>query len=255
MSAIVELNNVDLSYPIYSMRASSLRNALANIAVGGRLLKDGQDIIHVNALSKVHFSLNVGDRLGIIGHNGAGKTTLLKVIAGIYEPDSGRVSVSGRISSMIDISLGLDHTLTGRENLIRMGRLRGHSSAQVNRLIPEITEFSELGAYIDLPVKTYSSGMMMRLVFALATTLEPDILLLDEWLSAGDADFHEKAVARMNSILERARALILASHDFGMVQAICNKLLVLDGGAQVYFGDLAGWNFATHSPVNAPQPV
>lgn len=239
MSNIIGLYGVELSYPIYSIRAHSLRNTLANLAVGGRLLKDGQDIIHVKALDGISLTLEEGDRMGIIGHNGAGKTTLLKVIAGIYEPDRGRVEVKGRISSMIDISRGIDNTLTGRENLLKLGRMRGFTTKQILAKLPEIIDFSELGAYIDLPMKTYSSGMAARLVFAVATSLDPDILLLDEWIGAGDASFHEKASDRMNNILERSRALVLATHNVGLVKRVCNKVLVLNGGQQAFFGDTA----------------
>jgi len=243
MSNIISVSGVELSYPVYSIRAHSLRNTLANLAIGGKLLKDGQDVIHVKALDHVSFSLDEGDRLGIIGHNGAGKTTLLKVLAGVFEPDRGRVEVKGRISSMIDISRGLDGDLTGRENMIAMGRLRGYTTKQILAKADEIIEFSELGAYIDLPVKTYSAGMMARLVFAVATNWDPDVLLLDEWIGAGDAAFQDKAKARMSSILERSRVLVLATHAVSLVHAVCNKLLVLDGGKQVYFGKVEDYEF------------
>lgn len=246
---IIRLNSVELSYPIYSMRAHSIRNAIANIAVGGKLLRDGKDIIHVKALDKVSFSLNVGDRLGIVGHNGSGKTTLLKVLAGVYEPDRGVVSVAGNVSSMIDVGLGLDASLTGMDNILNMGRMRGLTTKQILSMTGEIVEFSELGGYIDLPVKTYSAGMQARLVFAVATTLNPDILLLDEWIGAGDVSFHNKATQRMADILDRSRALVLASHDYGMIKKVCNKLLVLNHGVQTYFGDVVGWNFDGNAPL------
>ena len=255
MSAIVQLSGVELSYPIYSIRAHSLRNTIANLAIGGRLLKDGQDIVHVKALDHVGFTLEEGDRLGIIGHNGAGKSTLLKVIAGIYEPDRGRVEVKGRISSMIDIQLGLDRALTGRENMITMGRMRGFTTRQVMARAEEIIEFSELGQYIDLPVKTYSSGMQTRLVFAVATTLEPDVLLLDEWIGAGDAGFHEKAAQRMQDILKKSRVLVLATHNFGLIRRVCNKLLVLNGGSQEFFGDVEDWDFNAATPKTKLKAV
>lgn len=242
MTAIVNLNSVELRYPIYSIRAHSLRNTIANMAVGGKLLKDGQDIIYIEALNGISFSLNEGDRLGIIGHNGAGKTTLLKVIAGIYEPDRGVVDVKGRISSMIDIGLGLDTSLTGRENIVTMGRLRGFPTKQILDLIPAITEFSELGSYIDLPVKTYSAGMRARLVFAVGTTLEPDVLLLDEWIGAGDAEFHSRAADRMNEILEQSRVLVLATHNISLIRRVCNKVLVLNAGRQEFYGTVDEWN-------------
>jgi ABC-type polysaccharide/polyol phosphate transport system ATPase subunit len=248
MSATIKLSSLDLSYPIYSMRAQSLRNTLANIAVGGSLLKDGQDVIHVKALSNINFELHDGDRLGLIGHNGAGKSTLLKVLAGVYEPDKGHIEVKGRISSMIDISLGLDIDLTGRENIITMGRMRGFNIKEILKKIPDIIEFSDLGQFIELPIKTYSAGMTTRLVFAVATSLEPDILLMDEWIGAGDAAFFEKAVSRMNNILEKSRVMVLASHNFTLIKEVCNKLLVLNGGKQVYFGDLKAWDFEHQQP-------
>ncbi|WP_240008186.1 ABC transporter ATP-binding protein [Pseudaquidulcibacter saccharophilus] len=241
--AVIELKNVDLAYPIYSVRAQSLRNAIANFAVGGKLLKSGKDVVHVKALDKVSFKLNEGDRMGIIGHNGAGKTTLLKVLAGVYEPDKGAIKISGRISSMIDISLGLDTELTGRENIINMGRMRGYTTKQILQKMDSIIEFSDLGQFIDIPIKTYSAGMTTRLVFAVATSLEPDILLMDEWIGAGDASFFDKALNRINNILENSRVMVLATHSFHLVKETCNKVLVLDRGSQVYFGDIAGWDF------------
>jgi ABC-type polysaccharide/polyol phosphate transport system ATPase subunit len=243
MSTTIDLQSVSLNYPIYSTRASSLRNTIANLAVGGRLLKDGRDLIHVNALSDINFALQEGDRLGLIGHNGAGKSTLLKVLAGIYEPDSGHISVNGRISSMIDIALGLDAELTGRENILNMGRMRGFTLKEVLRRIPDIVEFSDLGQFIELPIKTFSAGMTTRLVFAVATSLDPDILLMDEWIGAGDAGFVHKAVDRLNDILVRSRVIVLASHNHALIKEICNKLLVLDGGKQVFFGDIGEWDF------------
>jgi lipopolysaccharide transport system ATP-binding protein len=244
----VSLNSVSLAYPIYSIRAASLRNTLANMAIGGKLLRDGQDVIYVKALDSITFSLEDGDRLGVMGHNGAGKTTLLKVLAGVYEPDRGLVDVKGRISSMIDIGLGLDSSLTGRDNIINMGRMRGHSTKEILSRMPEMVEFSELGSYVDLPVKAYSAGMQARLVFAVATSLEPDVLLLDEWIGAGDASFQDRAIQRMNQILERSRVMVIGTHNADLVRSVCNKLLILDGGCQSYFGAVDGWDFAKMAP-------
>lgn len=240
--SVIELNSVDLVYPIYSVKAQSIRNSVANLAVGGRLLKDGQDIINVRALHNVSFRLEDGDRLGVVGHNGAGKTTLLKVIAGVYEPTRGLVTVRGRISSMIDIGLGLDWNCTGRENIMTMGRMRAIPTQQIQAKIPEITEFSELGAFLDLPLKTYSSGMAARLVFAVATALEPDILLLDEWMGVSDASFVHKATQRMHEIVSKSRAMVLASHNHDLLRATCNKILVLDGGTIDFFGSISDWD-------------
>ncbi|MDC7676493.1 ABC transporter ATP-binding protein [Asticcacaulis machinosus] len=246
--SLIELTGVNLTYRIYSVRAQSLRNAIANVAVGGRLLKSGNDIVHVNALNGINFSLNEGDRLGIIGHNGAGKTTLLKVLARVYEPDTGHVRIDGRVSSMIDVSLGVDYELTGRENLINMGRIRGYSTKQILQKIPEIVEFTDLGQFIDLPIKTYSAGMVTRLIFGVATSLEPDILLMDEWIGAGDKFFVEKATNRLNEVLNKSRIIVLATHSWSLMSSLCNKVLVLNAGRQVFFGDIADWDEANNEP-------
>ncbi|ESQ80742.1 ABC transporter ATP-binding protein [Asticcacaulis sp. YBE204] len=250
MSAKIELSGVSLDYCIYSIKAQSIRNAVLNMAIGGRMLKSGQDVIHIRALDNISFRLTDGDRMGIVGHNGAGKTTLLRVLAGIYEPDVGRVDVTGRISSMIDIGLGLDATFTGRENILHMARRRGYTTKQILSRMEEIIEFSELGAFVDLPVKTYSAGMQSRLVFAVSTNFEPDILLLDEWIGAGDAGFQDKAKSKMNEVLEKSRIMVVATHSWGLVQEVCNKVLVLDGGNQAYFGDVAGWDFENKQPTS-----
>ena len=144
---------------------------------------------------------------------------------------------------MIDISLGLDTELTGRENIINMGRMRGYTTKQILQKMDSIIEFSDLGQFIDIPIKTYSAGMTTRLVFAVATSLEPGILLMDEWIGAGDASFFDKALNRINNILENSRVMVLATHSFHLVKETCNKVLVLDRGSQVYFGDIAGWDF------------
>lgn len=179
-NTLIKAEHVHLVYPIYSVRAQSLRNTVMNLAVGGRLMRDSHDVVQVKALDKVSFTVDEGDRLGVMGHNGSGKTTLLKVLAGVYEPTSGQLEVNGRISSMIDISFGLDPEASGIENIVRMGRLRGMSGKQIKAKIPEIVEFSDIGAFVSLPMKTYSAGMQMRLVFAVATSFDPEILLLDE---------------------------------------------------------------------------
>lgn len=252
---IVELKGVELAYPIYSMRAQSIRNSIANLAVGGKLVKDGSDIVHVKALNGINVSLEDGDRMGIIGHNGAGKTTLLKVLAGVYEPDRGLVSVKGKISSMININLGLDAELTGRENVVNMGRIRGFTSKQILGKMDDIIAFTDLGQFIDLPVKTYSAGMTTRLIFGVATSLDPEVLLMDEWIGAGDKSFFDKATERLNNILTRSRVIVLASHNFNLINRLCNKLLVLEGGNQVYFGPLEGWDEVNNVPRTLPSSV
>jgi lipopolysaccharide transport system ATP-binding protein len=238
-AASIRLDDVQLIYPIYSIRAQSLRHAMINLAVGGRLLRGNNDVVHVNALEGVSFTLQDGDRLGLIGHNGAGKSTLLKVLAGVYEPTRGRIEVTGSMASMLDIGHGIDWDATGVDNIKIMSRLRGMRAAQINAQMDELIAFSELGAYADLPMKTYSAGMSARLVFTLATSFKSDILIMDEWLGAGDAQFIQKATDRMNELVGHARIMVLASHNFALLQATCNKVLVLDKGRMRYFGALA----------------
>lgn len=238
-AASIRLDDVQLIYPIYSIRAQSLRHAMINLAVGGRLLRGNNDVVHVNALEGISFTLQDGDRLGLVGHNGAGKSTLLKVLAGVYEPTRGRIEVTGSMASMLDIGHGIDWDATGVENIKIMSRLRGMRAAQINAQMDELIAFSELGAYADLPMKTYSAGMSARLVFTLATSFKSDILIMDEWLGAGDAQFIQKATDRMNELVGHARIMVLASHNFALLQATCNKVLVLDKGRMRYFGDLA----------------
>ena len=235
-ASLVSLDHVGLVYPIYSVRAQSLRHAAINLAVGGRLLKGSNDVIHVKALNNVSFKLNEGDRLGLVGHNGSGKTTLLKILAGVYEPSQGVINVRGQVSSMLDISHGVDWEATGVDNIKIMSRLRGLRGREIRERMDEIIGFSELGGYADLPMKTYSAGMATRLMFTLATSFSSDVLILDEWLGAGDAAFLHKVAERMDSIVAQARVLVLASHNFGLLDSTCNKLLVLDKGNVAYFG-------------------
>ena len=234
---LMSVRNVRLVYPLFTLRARSLRNTVIAAATGGRLLRDSRDVVHVQALDGVSFDLQQGDRLGIYGHNGSGKTTLLKVLAGIYEPTSGEVSVQGKISSMIDIGHGSDSEATGIENIRLILQFRGFSQKEITRRIPEIVEFSELGNFIHLPVKAYSSGMLVRLMFATATCFEPEVLVLDEWLAAGDASFGMKAAARMDEFVDQARLVVVATHSTELIKRVCNKLCVLEAGKVTYFGE------------------
>ncbi len=231
------VSNLHLDFTVYSLRAQSIRTAVMNAAVGGRLLKDRNDQVTVRALKDVSFSLRAGDRLGIMGHNGSGKTTLLKVLAGIYPPTHGRVDASGTVSSLIDIGHGLDLESNAIDNIRVLGALRLIPLKHMDALVPEILDFADLGPYAYLPVKTYSAGMQLRLLFAVATSFYPDILILDEWLGAGDAGFMAKAATRMGQVVENAKIIVLASHAPDLIHQNCNKLLVLDHGAIAYLGD------------------
>jgi lipopolysaccharide transport system ATP-binding protein len=233
----IRLESVDLDYTVYSSRAQSIRHAALDIAVGGKLFRGSGDMVVVRALDKLSLHLTEGDRLGIMGHNGSGKTTLLKVMAGIFDPVRGRVDVRGKVSSMIDIGHGADHEANAVDNIKMLAALRQVPPKQIPALIEDTLEFADLGAYAYLPIKTYSAGMVMRLLFAVSTALEPDILLLDEWIGAGDAGFVDKASTRMNDVVHSAKIVVLASHSEGLIRSVSNKLLVLDHGKAVYMGD------------------
>ena len=237
-SPLIEAHHVALNYHVPSTRARSLRYSAANLAVGGRLMKDGGNSVAVQALKDISFSLEDGDRLAIVGANGSGKSSLLKVIAGVYEPSHGRIGVRGRISSMLDIGHGLDMEATGVQNIRLLAAMRGYSPWRLKDQIDAIVDFSELGAFANIPVRTYSSGMLARLLFSVATAFAHDILLLEEWLSAGDANFVQKATARMSDVLTNTRVVVTATHSPHLVRQLCNKVLILDHGRQAFLGSV-----------------
>jgi ABC-type polysaccharide/polyol phosphate transport system ATPase subunit len=236
--ARVILNNVDLDFPIYGTQHRSLRNAIYQRSTGGIIQRDGEnnDRVVVRALSGISMRLEEGDRLGLIGHNGAGKSTLLKAIAGIYEPIRGSIMVEGSVTPLFDMMPGLDIEDTGYENIFTSGMLLGMSRDFIERKIPEIEEFCELGEYLSLPVRTYSAGMMMRLGFALVTALDPGVLLMDEGFGAADLRFAERSAERMNEFIGRSRIMVIASHSDAMIASICNKAAWLNEGRLIKIG-------------------
>jgi ABC-type polysaccharide/polyol phosphate transport system ATPase subunit len=196
--------------------------------VGGRVETRGRHQF-VKALDNVSFELKPGDRLGLIGPNGAGKTTLLKVLYGIYQPTSGRVVSEGRVDALFNINLGFRRDATGRRNIELRGLLNGWTPDEIAQRSEEIIAFSELGEFIDMPFHTYSQGMAARLAFATATSFTPDILLMDEWIGAGDKDFQNKAKNRMNEMAEKAGIVVLASHNQGLIDRVCSIMLDMSG--------------------------
>ena len=192
----------------------------------------------IEALKDVNLTLQDGDRLALLGLNGAGKTTLLKVMAGIYEPTTGSLSVDGNVAPLFDVGLGMDGDMTGRQNLIARGLFLGLTRTAIADLEEEIIDFTDLAEYIDYPVNTYSAGMYIRLAFAVVTSLTPEILLMDEGIGVGDAEFREKAHARMDAFLRRAGVLVLSSHDFGLVREYCDQALVLHEGVPMFHGSV-----------------
>jgi ABC-type polysaccharide/polyol phosphate transport system ATPase subunit len=236
MSAMI-LESVHVEFPIYAAQRS-LRKALFARATGGLIEKD--DASHsrmvIKALNDVSLELKEGDRLGLVGHNGAGKSTVLKVMAGVYEPVSGRVLASGKITPCFDILPGLDLEDTGYENIITGGLLLGMSRPDIEAKVSEIEQFSELGEYLSLPLRTYSSGMLVRLGFSVATAVDPGILLIDEGIGAVDARFAQRASQRLRDFIDRSSVLVVASHSDALIRSWCNKAALLDGGRLVQVG-------------------
>ena len=236
--AIIRLDGVSVLFPVYQAGSRSLKKRILFHGSRGNIGRDARDQIVVAALRDISLSVAVGDRVALIGSNGAGKTTLLRTMAGIYEPVEGAVRTRGRISPMLDINLGIDVDLNGYDNIRLRAALLGLSTLEIERRLPEIAEFTELGDYLDMPVRTYSAGMMLRLSFAVATCFQPEILLMDESILAGDARFLGKAEARIQSFIQRASVLVLASHSLDLTKRWCNKGLWLDQGRVRMWGPI-----------------
>lgn len=236
--ASIQLENVSVSFPVYNAATRSIKNRIIQSATGGQIRADAtsQRISVVQALQDINLKLEDGDRLGLIGHNGAGKTTLLRVLGGIYEPNSGRVSVDGRTVPLFDISLGMDQESTGYENIILRGLFLGLTRREMKARMDEIADFTELGDFLDLPIRTYSAGMQMRLAFAVSTSVVPDILLLDEGIGAGDAAFLHKARERLARFTEQVSIIVLSSHSDELVRNMCAKAILMEHGQVVHAG-------------------
>ena len=227
--AHVIFKNVCVDFPIYNARNRSLKNTVMQAATGGRVDFGAKETI-IRSLHNVSFTLKPGDRVGLVGHNGAGKSTLLRTLGRVYEPTSGRAEIHGEVGSLVDISLGINKEATGRENIFIRGALLGLSRSQIEKNFDEIVEFSELGDFIDMPVRTYSSGMHLRLAFSVATIIRPEILLMDEWLSVGDAAFNEKAEKRLNDLVQSSRILVIASHSRELIEKTCTRAMWFEHG-------------------------
>jgi len=233
--ASIEVENLSVLFPLYHGSSRSLKK-LVVAAASGRLAKDQQQRVVVRALSNINLQLNSGDRLGLVGSNGAGKTTLLRVLAGIYEPVLGRLHVRGSLNAMLDPNLGMNMDLTGRENILLRGLYNGLPRSALPRLEEDVADFAELSDFLDLPVRIYSAGMVVRLGFALATAIKPQILLMDEWFLAGDAVFMDKARARLEEMVRGADILVLSSHQSDVIRSWCTRVLWLEQGKVIADG-------------------
>ena len=228
--AHILFHDVSIEFPIFNATGRSLTSRVLQVATGGRLDSDPNGRVLVRALENISFELRDGVRLGLVGHNGAGKSTLLRALSRVYSPTSGNVEIVGDIGSLIDVSLGINGEATGRENIYLRGALLGFSRQEIAEKFDDIVEFSELGDFVEMPVRTYSSGMHLRLAFAVSTVVRPEILLMDEWLSVGDENFRQKAEKRLGEVVGSTKILVLASHSRDLIETTCNRVIWLEHG-------------------------
>jgi lipopolysaccharide transport system ATP-binding protein len=231
MGASIEVHDLRIEFPLYHGQSRSLKRSLLAAATGRRRLhENAKHRLVVEALRDLSFTLQPGERLALVGHNGAGKTTLLRALAGVYEPVAGSVRIQGTLNALLDPNQGMNPELTGRENVALRGRYHRMDHAAVEALQDDVRGFAELGDFFDLPVRIYSSGMIVRLAFAMATAISPQVLLMDEWFLAGDATFREKAQARLEQMVRGADILVLSTHLNDIVRAWCTRVIWLEDG-------------------------
>lgn len=246
--AHIELTHVSLDIPLYDYSATKLIKSKSNL-ISSKGQKTTRNV--VRALNDINFELRDGDRLGLVGKNGSGKTTLLRLLAGVYSPTGGTIQTEGRISSLLDISFGIEPDLTGRESIDLRARILGIPPSLVEPKKDSIIQFSGLGTFIDMPTRTYSSGMLVRLAFSITTLMTPEILIMDEWLSVGDEDFRKMAEKKLQSTVAQTKILVLASHSRELISHVCNRAIWLENGevrasgepvsvCEMYFGPRSG---------------
>ena len=229
-TASIELTEVSVDFPVYNAGSLSLKNRVLSAVTGGKIDRQHDGVVVVKGLQNINLKIGPGERVGLVGHNGSGKTTLLRVLSGIYHPTRGEANIVGDCISLINIGLGIDPEATGRENILLRGVMMGMRPAQINARMEEIIDFSGLGDFIDIPFRTYSTGMQLRLAFGVSTAIHPQILVMDEWLSTGDEEFKVRADRRMKEVVSAAEILILASHTRELLLANCNRLIWLEHG-------------------------
>lgn len=228
--AHIQIKNLTLDFPLYSSHGRSFKSSVINKVLGGFIERNSKSGLVITALNNISIDLQEGDRLGIIGHNGSGKTSLLRVISGVYKNFTGSLSVDGSIASLIDITLGMDPEATGYENIRMRGVMMGLQVSEIKKIEHDIAEFSELGEYLNFRMKTYSTGMQMRLSFAISTTIRAQVLIMDEWLTVGDEQFQHKAERRLNELIKENSILVLASHSKDLIKRTCNRVIKMEHG-------------------------
>ena len=224
------LKNVYLNYPVFSSDSRSFKKNVLNKIKSEKFKKNKSDILHIQALKNINLKINEGDKIGIYGNNGSGKSSLLKIISGIYYPSNGIINVEGSINSLISLNAGFNENLTGKENSIFKLKLLGLKKDEINDKLDEIKNFSGLNEFFFLPIKTYSSGMLLRLSFSLSILCPHDILIMDEWLSVGDDKFQQQALSKINEIIQKSKILIIASQSKDVLEKLCNKIITLKDG-------------------------
>jgi lipopolysaccharide transport system ATP-binding protein len=228
--SFIQATAATLDYPVYNSTSRSMKNVVLQATTGGRIAHEAGKKTFVRSLDSLSFSIRSGERVGLMGHNGSGKSTLLRALAGVYVPTYGKLEVQGKVVSLLDINLGLDVDATGYENIMLRGIVMGMTPAEVRAKTDEIAEFTDLGEYLDMPLRSYSSGMQMRLAFTISTCIQADVLLMDEWLAVGDAEFQGKAAKRLSELVSRSAILVIASHSVELVNSVCTRLIELSHG-------------------------
>lgn len=228
--AHISIENLTVEFAIFGASSRSFKNKILSHATGGRIMSGVRDIITVRAIDGLNLEINDGDRVGLVGHNGSGKTTLLRVLAGIYKPNAGSITIEGKVGTLLDPYAGMDPESTGIENIYLRGYMMGMSRKEIDSNIDDIAEFTELGDFLALPMRTYSAGMFARLAFAVSTAAQNDILLIDEGIGAGDAAFLEKARRRIENLFNRTPIVILASHSEALISEFCNRRVQMEHG-------------------------
>lgn len=224
----IEIQNLSIKFPLKYPNFNSLRHRIINLILQKKM---GEKYYY--ALNNISLELKSGDRVALVGNNGAGKTTLLRAISDIYEPTKGNINVVGSIGSFIDLTMGMSMEATGKENIYIRGILGGMKIDEINKKQEAIVKFADLGDFINQPLRTYSSGMIMRLGFSILTSLDVDIVLMDEWLATGDSDFQKKATKKIYSIIDNSHIFIMASHSDELIKKLCNKVVKIDKGSIV----------------------
>lgn len=232
------LDSVTVDFPIYNAKSRSLKNQVMSLATGGTIGADSEGHVVIRGLDSITLHLQDGERIGLIGHNGSGKTTLLRVMSGVYHPTGGNIAINGKTTSLINIGLGIDQEATGRENIGIRGALLGFTKREMVARQDEIEQFSELGNFLDMPVRTYSTGMQLRLAFSISTVIQPEILIMDEWLAAGDEGFQVKANSRLRELVNKTKILVIASHSKELLLKNCSRIVWLEHGKIKMDGDV-----------------